>query len=222
MTKLATNSDVRDVIRFSDIGEVNTSIDSALEVATSNLETDLRLGSLTRATRFDIFFVKHKEIHANLFEYHWRLSRGFIDSSETFTVRVADQIRDFGVSDSDITEDAIIGFERGIVSIVGGQLSTIRVAQNNSRIIGNFVRIDYTSGIKNVIDPEFFDPDDVPTFLKEAAVLNAIFVLDTIDPNLRAEGDSKTDAKATGLMYKTMIQQNIRYFPKYDSPVVKS
>lgn len=223
MTKLAAVQDVKDSIRFGSVEELNAGIDSALEVATSSLETDLRNESFTRTTRYDLFFVKHRRIASTLFEYHWRMSHGFIDSGATFTIKVADQIDDFaGTNFSDITSEVIIDYARGVASVVAGQLSTIRVASNNSRIIGNFVRIDYTSGFNSDDNTGFFDADEVPAWLKEAAIMKAVNTLDIIDPSLRSQGDNTMSPKHTGLLYQNIIQKNIRYFPKHDLPVLKS
>ncbi len=224
MSKLANISDVRNVIRFESIDEIDVSIDSALEVATSSIETDLMTKSFDRETRFDIFLVKDREIAFNLFEYHWKLASGFVDSAETFTIRVADQISDFDVSgaNTDITSEAITDFEKGVISIVSGQVSTIRLAENNSKIIGNFVRIDYTSGF-NADDFEgFYDCDEVPSWLKEAAVMKAIAVLDTVDPTLRASEDNPMNPKGAQGIYFNSMEKNIRYFPKHEAPIIKS
>lgn len=223
MTKLATTEDVRQAIRFSSIDEINLSINSALEVATSTLETDIRTQSFDRTTRYDIFLVKHRQITKDLFEYHWRLSHGFVDSSESFSIRVADQVADFAGSNfTDITSECVIDYTKGVASVVAGELSTIRVASNSSKIIGNFVRIDYTSGFNEGDTAGFYDEAEVPTWLKEAAVLKAVNIIDTIDPSLRAPGEGSMSADSTEMLYRSMIQKNIRYFPKYDLPALKS
>lgn len=223
MTKLANVSDVRNIIRYGSINEIDVAIDSALEIATSNLAKDLRLdGAFERETRYDLFYVNHREIASNIFQYHWRLSRGFVDSLQTFTIKVADQVADFGTNDTDITSEAIIDYEKGVASIVAGEIATIRVAENNSKIIGNFIRIDYTSGFNSDDTDGYFDPDEVPRWLKEAAAYNAVSILDTIDPNLRSQGDNEMNPKAAERLYWRAIESHVRYFPKHDLPIVKS
>lgn len=225
MTKLAIHSDVNALIKFpGDIEEINVSINASLETATSNLEKDLRIGSFTRATRFDLFPVIQRELSQGIFEYHLGLSRGFIDSGETFTVKVGTRISDFdNGTATDITEQAIIDHNLGAVSIVVSQTDDVTVPGSNSRLIGNFIRIDYTSGFNEDENTGFFNEDEVPSWLKQAAIINGVVVLDSIDPTLRsADPKNPINPKILQNTYFMSIEARIKYLPKHQQPIAKS
>lgn len=223
MTKLASISELGSMIRFTgEIDELGQSFDLALETATSNLEKDIMVGSFTRETRFDLYLVIQRRTPQGIFEYHLALSRGFIDSSEIFTVRVANEIEDFGTDDVEITDKAIVDYELGTISFIGGAIIGARRLSSTFPIQGNYIRVDYTSGFNEDDNEGLFNTDEVPSWLKNSASINAITVIDSIDPKLRAEGDSTIDPKILQGVYSSTIEGHIRYLPKYQQPVAKS
>ncbi len=221
MTKLATIEDVRAVIRFDDIEELNNAIASALEVATVALESGIRT-SFARRTGADVFFIKPNEVSPSLFEYHWRLTDGYVDSGQPFKVEMAYAYSDFGLGTAtDITANCIIDYTKGLVSYLGGAIFSIRTGVN--KLDGNFVKVSYTCGFNlSAVQGEEDLYSGIPENIKQAAILKAIVHLDTVSPTLRHEKNSAYDPKAMNTVYSTIIQKVMRYYPKYSNPAVKS
>lgn len=204
--KLAEVSDVQALIRFKVIEEIDTAIDQALESATSALETKLRT-PVNRHVGYDIFRLKPVVTDPSIFEYHLRLSRGFVDEEATFTVRTAGSIAALtGDSAVNITADCIVNKEQGILSYVGGALN------------GLFCRVDYTAGFLD--NGETYE--DVPDWLNKAACFHAIVSIDAISPKLRGDESNETPTAGLRRIYGEIIGKHIRYYPKHALPLVKS
>lgn len=225
MAKLAVSYDVRDVLRMDEIPELITSIDSALEVATSQLQAMLRVDSFDQAATYDIFRVEERITQVNatydpMYEYHWRLANGFVDSGETLTVKVAARIADFAGSDyTDITSLSNVQYDKGTVSYVDGKIEGQIISTTGGKLIGNFVRVDYTSGFTE----SGGEYQNVPEWLKQAAILQATIHLDSVQPDLR-HTDNKVAKESIKYMKKAvfdLIAPHIRYYPRYQDPIVK-
>lgn len=219
--KLATVDDVLEFIRFDGIeDDLNTSIGLALDMATHQLEGQIRLETFDRTVGYDLFDLRHYEVDPGLYHYHWKLSNGFVDSGQTFTIEVAAEIADFGTNDaSDITSDAQINYDKGLISVLDSDIQDIRIPGISSRLLGNYVRVDYTSGFLSQ-DSECYD--DVPEWLKLAAINTAIINLDSSQPEVRHSDGFKARLDQTQMMLGSLLTKKIRYYPKYQKPVFKT
>ncbi len=226
MTKLAAIEDLRSLLRFDEITEVNTIFDAALEAATSDLESRLRT-DFAEETRFDIFQLTPQNVNPYCYQYHWRLKNGFVNSSDTFTVRAFSTFDDLtNGSAIDITSQVVTDYKSGVVSLLGGIITSVIRFNGYDKIPGNFVRVDYTSGWVDDDDDGVYDT--VPDWLKQACMLRAISHVDTINPNLRRNNSKQTrvqpdlELSVVETLYVSLIQKHIRYHPKYSNPIVKS
>ena len=220
--KLASIEDVRHIIRFQENDETDTLISAALLAATSYLQTALRNESFEQGSSYDLFYIEHHQVASGVYHYNWRLSRGFIDSLQTFTVKVAENISDFGDSskEEDITGDCLVNYAKGTVSCLDGVSSQSSISGGGvGQIPGKYVRIDYTAGFTSE-DGECFD--GVPTWLRDLACYRAVVQMDMVSPELRHDEDSKSKSKPLQSLLESMMATRIRYFPGFQDPVGKT
>ncbi len=218
MTALTSVQSVLNLMRQDPAEDINQAIKSALDLVSLGLESEIRT-QFDRWVGFDIFPVQPTSIPKGIEVYKWRLSNGFVDNSETFTIKVAALVTDFtGASPSspvvDITSTCNIQYEKGLVDILGGPL--VRTNLSPSVVRANFVRIDYTSGFTESEDVY----DDVPSWLATAASLYTIKKLDHILPTLRnPKGGGLSSAKAPEYSHGSILGKRIRYTPSYAAPM---
>lgn len=157
MADLITSADVegRLGITVSD-GGVIASITSAMAAAKvqlgSLLNTDFNQGN-----KSDLFYLNPATAVADDGHYLMRLSNGFVDLGEVFSVIPGDTIS-AALNGSTEFEDYLLEVEKGFV----------RVPES---FAGSYFRVNYGYG--------FDAPDSVPDWLKEAAIVETIRVLAT-------------------------------------------
>lgn len=220
MAKLTTTSSVRTLMRQADVTDITEAIDAALEAASFSLEQKIR-SSFARETRYDLFVVRHRKLRDTLYEYHWRLKNGFVDSGETFTVKVADAVADFATAGlyTDITDSCTIDYEKGTVSLLSAEVDSISVFSSDSRLTGNFVRVDYTSGFTATTGLYA----EVPDWLQNAAKYDAIVQLNALSPALwQKSDDAPFSLNQLKGVYNSMWTGRVRYYPNFENPIAKT
>lgn len=218
MARLATVDDVQDIIR-NDITEVGTTIEFLLDAMSPVLEDKIRT-TFDSGAHYDIFSLNDNLIKPDIYQYHWRLSNGFIDSTEDFTVLIADTIEDFDSSSTytDVTDRCIIDYTKGTVSLIAYGIDTNGIRAGDSRLIGNFVKISYTSGFAETAGVY----TGVPDWLQKAACFGAIVQLDAISPTLRhnEENENFSLNQLKGV-FNSLFTGRIRYYPRHQNPIIK-
>jgi hypothetical protein len=226
MPFLASIADFSAAIRFDSIDDVTPSLEAAMEAATSDIEGRIRT-DLARATRYDIFLLTHRLVNdniADLYEYHWKLTQGFL-TNDVITVRLGNSISDLtAVGAPTVTTNLATDLKKGLISYVGGQLTLGSSGTTSAPAV--LVRVDYTAGFEDTDEDGVYD--GVPDWMSQAAIIRATTHLDTIQPNLRRNNSKQTrvqpdlELNVMEAQYNSLLQKHIRYFPKYANPFVKS
>ena len=223
MTALTTVDSVLNLMRQDAAPDINQAITSVLDLVSLGLESEVKTQQFDRFTGYDIFHLEPTNIPKGIDVYKWRLSNGFVDNNQPFTVKVGILATDFGLTNPpnpvlDITANCNIQYEMGLVDILGGPLvfSSLASANYPTPVVrANFVRIDYTSGFTETNGVY----DEVPSWLSTAAVLYTIKKLDHILPTLRnPKGGGLSSAKAPDYSHGSLIGRHARYRPQYQNP----
>jgi hypothetical protein len=228
MTMLTPVTSVLKPIRFQSIDDIDQALASALEVASESLETHLQT-CFKRWTGYEVFRLTPTIPQRSQFSYKWRLSNGFVDQSQPFTVKIASLLTDFTTNTAavvDVTSQCNIQYEKGLIDTIGGPFlwgPLIGVTDSTNFLTGNFVRIDYTSGFNETNNLYGTPAPAVPKWLQNAAAMGAINHIDKIMPTLRSpKGGNLIDHKAAASAHSVLIERHIRYYPKYDNPEFKN
>lgn len=202
---LTSIADVRDAIRFDDIDEINTAIESALEAATADMINILRT-EFDRQERTDFFYIEKTTPYGAVDQDYWRLTAGFVDEDEDFSVELGSSPAEITADPLDIESSCIVNYTRGLITYAGE-------AQDSK-----FVKVTYTSGFELGTGDDDRVYQDVPTWLKQAAKLKAIMYLDMVNPTLRHESKDDVDLTNLKLQFDSLVSNHIRYYPAYKYP----
>ena len=225
MPILTTVDSVRTMVRMQSIQDIDTAITRGLSLTSLGLETALQT-SFDLWTGYDIFRLDPTIPKRNMFMYKWRLSNGFVDSTQAFTVKIAALVSDFTLNTKavlDITSDCNTQYEKGVIDNIGGPLawpSNLGMNTGDAKLIGNFARVDYTSGFN--VTADLYDPAAVPVWLQDAAALGAVHHVDKLMPTLRHPKGAPPDVKGDHSYYCGIVTKHIRYYPRYSNPLYRN
>jgi len=207
--KLVPLQSVLDAIGF-EAGLEDAAIENAIHSATGDLETILRT-EFARASVTDLFFTPEANVlklGGAGYRVSLALSRGLVVGSVTVTYATTTT----GLTEDPITPDAAkqkVGAEKGVLVLLDTDVNDC------------YIQATYTAGIEvDDTEADLYDQDQVPTWLKEAAVAQAIIRLDSARPQMRS--DSKVPVNVDVLKRSVCLntEPRIRYFPAAVHPLV--
>ena len=190
---------IRDALGFDDMTDINDAIEAALYAATQAIAARLNT-SFDRAPHTDTWYVMEPLRHDNfLRQTEFRTRYGFVQSLDA--ISYGSEISHFGTSDAtDASSSVTLQGEKGVIV----DLKTDYTAK--------FVRAEYTYGFEADDDyPGVYDGTQVPTWLKEAAKLNALVLLAN-NPALD-QADVTIDARTHQRTLEHILSQHARYTP---------
>lgn len=205
--KLVPVATVRTALAVASITDIDTAIGLALDKATEEIASDLRLETFARGSFADVFFA-HKRMPNNAYEF--LLTNGFLVVGEDITVTYSTLFAD-AASDPTWTlvsgEDYLSSLPKGYVETRGWALDK------------KYIRVTYTSGFEvDGDDDELYDQTQVPTWLQLAAVAKAQHLL-LNSPLLTFEGTQKPEIADLRSDYTKMAVPHIRYKPLAFIPI---
>lgn len=191
-------TEVRKRIGFDDIPDVNAALEAGLQAATVYLSTTLRTG-FERKTRSDLFYIPEAVQIGATYKVKLKLTDGFLTALPTV---VASDRRATLVAGIDLTPDSLFDLEQGTLTILDQPLR------------GQFVQVEYTCGFEaDDTDLTLYKQDQVPSWLKDAAYLQSLIVVDAASPNVRHDSNALPEVRAMKEQLATMLEQKVRYQP---------
>lgn len=197
--RLALVSEVRDLIRFDSIDEINDALDTSLLAATAYLSSKLRT-TLDRAEDTVEYFYVQDALHIGTsYQTYLALRAGWLDGGETITVAVAPTKKEVDAASArNITSLCMFDYQKGVVHIADEPLSN------------QYVKVTYTSGFTVTTDHY----DNVPSWLKTAAIYQTILDFNRVNPEFRSEsGDFKLDLDQAQSYVDEVILGYTKYTP---------
>lgn len=134
--KLISTSKVISNLNLRDIDAVNTEINLISDRVTDYLAAIIRTGFDRGTYADDFYFTPQSLLNMSVPYIPFELSRGFVDSGQTVTIKVAEShkaLSSAGVGTLDST-DYVVDYEKGFVKVF------------NTDVLGPFFRIEYTAG----------------------------------------------------------------------------
>lgn len=191
--------DLRSRTGFDDIPDVNAAFSSALSAATSTLSQELRT-AFTSGSYTDLFFVDSVFKMGATIRVPLLLKRGFVSGVTTATCA---SLRADLVTGADISSYLLLDSERGMVTVLDYDVS------------GMYVSITYNAGFAaDDSNSEIYEQGSVPTWLKDAASLQALITIDTANPTLRREDKGGGDVDVMRSQLETLLTSRKRYLPQ--------
>lgn len=231
---LATIDEVRRRHGFdSGLDEVDAAIEQALRSTTYALEGILRTKFAYSAQVTDLYRIRHVEathhpfvpesrdlrtfrvlhgIHAQvpLLEVKLATSRGMIESEASVTVEAASLVPH--LDDPNLVRD-LRNFEDGLDhTVIAGDKGLVII--HGLDVTGMFVRLRYAAGLHAASDDVF---EDVPNWLREAAILRAAITLD-VNPIIRLQDQPRMPVEDMRAELKSMLEPHVRYQPQAEKP----
>lgn len=237
MALLQSVESLRIRLGLSDIDDVNSALEGALEMATASLQASIRT-DLVRATVVDTFFVKNSlEFPAPFHGRRWRadassggsarvsgassltlkLSRGFIDSAVDITafaapeeVYLTDSSRRQDLEDVGSKNRLTVSYEKGVARIQDYSFQS------------DYVQISYTAGLNtDGSTPDVYT--GVPVWLRETALIKAQILINSnpVYAIQRGERDGLTRTEIISLQatISTILLSKSRYSPMARKPI---
>ena len=197
---LASPDDIRKVLGFDDMPDINAALADCLNSATSQLESLLHT-SFARAEHIDLFFVEEPTFPSGATQF--RLSNGLVTGEPEVLVG-------FDTDFMEPLEGMVFDRDRGLATDL------------KTRYNRQYVQITYTAGFDPLpIDPA--DPSDpppppvsydltqVPKWLQDAARLRAMHLLGS-NP-VMTEANILLSAKTLTQQFGTLVNARLRYHP---------
>jgi hypothetical protein len=199
MMFLTQFEEIRDLLGFDDMVDINEAIKAALNVAETVISA--RIGSpFNRETFTDTFFADSSTFTTGVDNRtEFRLSRGFVH--QVTSIRKVSFLEQIGTPDSiDLTPSVVIERERGVIR------------DFRTRYANHYVQVDYTAGFEvSLTDPMAYEPDQVPPWLKEAAKLQTLLLL-IGSPSLKG-ADIELDDRVLKTGLNSLLASKTRYIP---------
>lgn len=213
--RLTTTAAVRNAIGFEDMPDINTAIESALD--TTSIWLEQKLGSMLDETTLTsrYFLEVHERASDNVPpNTRLKLKSGLVQSG-SITVKAYSEWSDPGtaVTITKMLPETPRGLERGILL----DTETWYGASSNwTRFVGEyagpFIEVSYTVGFPvDGTDSDLYEQTVVPTWLKEAAKLNALIMLENHPVVKNADLEQDTDMLRDRL--STLLKQYSSYAP---------
>jgi hypothetical protein len=195
---LADPEEVRDMLGFESMADINNAIADALDTATALLASQLT-SSFDLADYTDYFWVPEE---SQISEF--RLSTGFATLT---AVALATTIDQFGTTaEVTYTSDVQLNSEKGVVK------------DHVTRYDRVFVKVTYSAGFDpDGTDPKMYELSQVPKWLQDAAKTQCKLLL-ADHPSL-TEANIKFDTKALRAQLSSILGSRIRYAPAAYLPV---
>ena len=162
MSKLVPVRKLRDSLALEDHADLNAMVESALRVATNAISSVLTT-SFDRVTQTDRFsLVDSPVLDLDQSVLTFKLSRGFVDTTQPITIKAADVAADLATADAIVQDNVFVDASRGYVTFM-----------DLSVLDGKFLSIAYTAGFTTIPDNESKRYAQVPESLEQAALLAA-------------------------------------------------
>jgi hypothetical protein len=192
--------DMRGRMAFDDMADVNAAIEMALAGATSWLAAELR-SRFEPGTYTELFFVDRSFVAGATQQAYLSLKRGFVSAVSSITY--AAKRSELGTSAAiDLSTYCEYRLEEGLILVSEIDLSS------------QYVRVVYTAGFSADEDnPQIFDSDETPDWLRDAAALKTMLLFDEAAPTLRRENKMDGDFKTMTQNLKAIVTPHIRYHP---------
>lgn len=201
---LASVAEIRGGLGFDEMTDINDAITMALHSAEARLATVLRT-RFGRKASTDLFWVVDAQFQPGLPMTRFRLSQGFVDESVPLMVKTAATIAELATG-TDRSGVVRLDAERGLVT----DLSTWYERA--------LVQIESTAGFAaDGSDPDSYELSQVPSWLQEAAKLQALIILET-HPVLEEAGIKQDTARLTKILDE-LLASHIRYEPAALKPL---
>lgn len=194
-------SKIREVYSFGDLEDSNKAFEAALHAAEPYLSARMRQNSFARLAVTDTYYVDEPTLvqGSALYKTEFFLSRGFLAQMSAMHRSANPTTLDLAGQFNPVTP-TLIEMERGVVRDLSWYYN------------GEFVSINYICGFEaDSTDPKMYKQDQVPEWLKEAAVTYAMIFL-AGSPTLK-EAEIKVDTKALTRTLDHVIAQHQRYAP---------
>lgn len=163
MTRLADKSSVDIRGGLSDNTDVHLSINMALESASLYAESVLDT-TFIRETKTDSFWVSSIEAPFNGEFIFLRLSKAFVDETQTITVEHSSTWKDFDDNKTALLpSEYVIDSEKGILKIIGASLDN------------TYIKVTYTAGFNvDAVITDLYAQSEVPAWLRDVAVVYSL------------------------------------------------
>jgi hypothetical protein len=194
---LASVADIREGLGFDDMTDVTAAIEGALHAAEPRLAAEIGTPSFAAVSATDTFYVHEPSVlRGTHVETEFRLTYGFVEASG-FTGSYDISYRFEGPVE---LEDLAVQLEKGVVR---------DFLVNFER---KYVRFSYDAGFAaSGSDPASYDLAVVPSWLQEAAKLQALIMLES-HPSLEEAGIQQ-DTKVLRAQLGAILAQRRRYAP---------
>lgn len=194
--------------------DVNAAIESALLAATSVLKTRVRTGELDQVARTDVFYVIRPwedtgPTGATRQHVRLTLSAGFVTGGIT-SIKTATSYAGLATATALTAAELprILDANKGFVTLESGMGDT-------------YVEVVYTAGFTDDAgSPALYTPGEVPDWLEEAAMLQAIVLLE--GNSLFELQDRSLEVKEAAMALNDLVNDHIRYRPSGYDPIESS
>lgn len=234
MSKLATNKQLVDRldIQEKDDQQILLRVESALLSATSHMARILRT-DFDRRTLLDTWWLSDEEFPHHRHRTQLRLSRGFVDASETVELRldpILNQVQDQDPIQSDLV---FLGAERGTIALTTTDSRRPLFRPFVLRDL-TYCQVNYTAGFKTKVDTSAPKNcpgkvyKNVPEWLEEGALQMAreLYLVDVESEIVVAAaaeaGRAARNVRGLGTLltrYETLVSAKIRFLPSWQAPL---
>lgn len=206
--KLVAASAVSSALGLGSITLIDNAVTAALHTATEEVKA-ATLADYDEGTYTDVFFIHAMFRAGDSYRATLALRHGFVTGTPTAKV-AANYAAVVAEGEAILSTALILDAERGGL--------TIDSADNLSN---KYVSVTYNAGFAvDGSDDELYDADDVPEWLKKAAILYASASLLRTNPDLQgADGQVKRDPKELHSSAERIARGHVRYFPSPIRPI---
>lgn len=193
--KLDTEANVRARrTTLKNIVEVQDAIKDALHGGTLFLETAIRTIFTRNADQVDTFLVNFQSVAPQGPHSFLRLKNGFVDTGQTLIVKLASSLANLATATAKVVDtDYKVQAEKGIIILHNCSTgdTTLPLSTVPSQCLF-YAEVTYTSGFNpDDGDVQLFKPAEVPDWLKEAAIVEAMIIIHTQSPQKRSSESLK-------------------------------
>jgi hypothetical protein len=191
--------DIREALGFEDMTDINAAAETALNAATSLLESMLDT-DFSKATRTDRFYAHEPGVvRGPSVQTQFRLRRGFVQSVSS--VIYADALSNLGLGATSLDlADLYLDAEKGVLR------------DDVTAYSRSYLKVTYTAGFDpHPSDPSQYDPDQIPDWLQQAAKLRAQISL--AGQPVMESANIKLDVKELTNELNALVGRKRRYAP---------
>jgi hypothetical protein len=194
---LASVADIREGLGFDDMTDITIAIEAALHAAEPHLAAELGTPSFVGLSTIDTFYAHEPGLlRGTHVETQFRLTYGFVQASGFA-----------GVHDTTYLFEAPTTLDTLAVHLEKGLVRDFLTNFHRT-----YVRFSYNAGFPaDGSNAESYDLDEVPSWLQEAAKLQALIMLET-HPSLEEAGIQQ-DTKLLRAQLGAILAQHRRYAP---------